>query len=92
MKIAVLMHYAQSSAGADKVAHRNYLRSLLEQDCLFAAGPLTEESGALLIVEVATVEAVESLVKADPYHAAGLIERWESFPLQYWSSREWKGK
>jgi uncharacterized protein YciI len=51
-------------------AHRELLVSLKERGVVAMAGPYADESGALLIFDVATVEEFEAIVAADPYYRA----------------------
>ena len=51
-------------------AHRQLLASLKERGLVAIAGPYADESGALLIFDVATAEEFEALVAADPYYRA----------------------
>jgi hypothetical protein len=59
---------------------------------LFAAGPFTDDSGALWIYEAETLDQAENRIEDDPYHAAGVILKWQIHPLAYWSAKEHKGK
>ncbi|GIF64651.1 hypothetical protein Ais01nite_26860 [Asanoa ishikariensis] len=51
-------------------AHREVLAALKERGKVAMAGPYADESGALLIFDVATEEEFEALVAADPYYRA----------------------
>jgi len=51
-------------------AHREVLAGLKERGKVAMAGPYADESGALLIFDVATEEEFEALVAADPYYRA----------------------
>ena len=51
-------------------AHRDLLAGLKARGLVAMAGPYADESGALLIFDVATVEEFEALVAADPYYRA----------------------
>jgi uncharacterized protein YciI len=53
---------------------------LLDAGKLFAAGPFEDGSGALIVYEADTLDAVEALIKADPFHAAGVFLRWTIRP------------
>ena len=82
MKYAATIEYI---ADADKVnahrpAHRAYLTSLVEKDQLFASGPFDDAPGALIVYEADSAEAAEALLKADPFHAAGVFVRWTIRP------------
>ena len=43
-------------------------------------GPFTDDSGALIVYEAADVAAAEELLKADPFHAAGVFVAWKLRP------------
>ena len=54
--------------------HRAFLRSLLEDGRLLAAGPWVGEGpGALLLIVAEDAVGVERLLDADPFQQAGLI-------------------
>lgn len=57
-------------------AHRQYLQSLMDKKQLIAAGPLLDDSGALIVYEAESPEAVELLIKADPFFAAAVFKSW----------------
>jgi uncharacterized protein YciI len=82
MTFAVTIDYLQDTAvvEAHRPDHRAYLTELLNAGKLFAAGPFADGSGALIVYEADTPEAVEELIKADPFHAAGVFLRWTVRP------------
>ena len=82
MKYAAVIEYSQDKALVEKhrPAHRVYLASLIEKNQLFEAGPFEDGSGALIIYEADSVEATEALMKADPFHVAGIFIRWTVRP------------
>ncbi len=82
MKYAALIEYSQDQAlvSAHRPAHRAYLTSLIEKNQLFASGPTEDNYGALIVYEADTPEAVEALIKADPFHAAGVFLKWTVRP------------
>jgi uncharacterized protein len=82
MKFAAIIEYSQDAALVEghRPAHRAYLTSLLEKGQLFGSGPFTDASGALIIYEADTAEAAEALLKADPFHAAGVFLKWQLRP------------
>ena len=67
MKFAVFIDYApdKESINALGPAHRQYLRGLLDQGQLFAAGPFTDLLGALWVYEAETPERAEALIQGD---------------------------
>lgn len=82
MKYAAVIEYLQDKAvvEATRPAHRAYLTSLIEKNQLVASGPFEDGFGALIIYEAESPEAVEGLMKADPFHAAGVFLRWTVRP------------
>jgi hypothetical protein len=82
MKFAASIEYSQDTAlvEAHRPAHRAYLQSLLDEGKLFASGPFADGSGALIIYEAETLDGAEALLKADPFHAAGVFLRWTLRP------------
>ncbi len=82
MKYAAVIEYSPDKAKVEaaRPAHRAYLTSLVEKNQLFASGPFEDGPGALIIYEADSPEAVEALMKADPFHAAGVFIRWTVRP------------
>ena len=93
MKVAAIITYggsgeARTAAGP---AHRVALRALLEDGRLLAAGPFAGDAGALWILQVASLDKADALLRADPFAAAGVFEAWRLQPLAYWSAKAHKG-
>ncbi len=82
MKYAAVIEYSKDKAKVDaaRPAHRAYLTSLLEKNQLVGAGPFEDGWGSLIIYEADGPEDVESLMKADPFHEAGVFIRWTVRP------------
>jgi uncharacterized protein YciI len=82
VKYAALIEYSQDRqlVESHRPAHRAYLTSLLEQNQLFTAGPFEDGYGALIVYEADSPEAVEALVKADPFFEAGVFLKWTVRP------------
>ena len=82
MKYAATIEYISDAekVNAHRPAHRAYLTSLVEKDQLFASGPFDDAPGALIVYEAASAEAAEALLRADPFHAAGVFVRWTIRP------------
>ncbi|MBM3981728.1 MAG: hypothetical protein FJ304_15925 [Planctomycetes bacterium] len=82
MKYAAVIEYSQDKVLVDahRPAHRAYLTGLVEQNKLFASGPTEDGYGALIIYEADSPDAVEALMKADPFFAAGVFLRWTVRP------------
>ena len=93
MKYAAIIEY-----GADKdrlkathAAHRVYLRTFLENGQLRAAGPFSDDAGALWVLDAESAEQAEEIVRGDPLVEAGVISSWTIRPIAYWSAQEAKG-
>ncbi len=56
-------------------AHREYCRQLAERGTLLAAGPYTDNEGALLVYEAADLEELNQVLAADPYTEADVIAK-----------------
>lgn len=82
MKYAAIIEYSQDQelVSAHRPAHRAYLTGLIEKNQLFASGPTEDGYGALIVYEADSPEAVEALMKADPFFAAGVFLKWTVRP------------
>jgi hypothetical protein len=82
VKYAAVIEYSQDKALVEshRPAHRAYLAGLVEKNQLFAAGPFEDNYGALIIYEADSPEAVEGLMKADPFFSAGVFLKWTVRP------------
>lgn len=82
MKFAVLYEYVPdiSKIGEIRPAHRQYLNQLLASGNLVAAGPITDDSGALIIYEAESAEQAQSFIENDPFHKSGIFLRWQVKP------------
>ena len=83
MKVAAIMEYIQDKEKmkATWPAHRLYRQDFLDDGRLRAAKPFIDDSGALWILEVETIEEAEKIVKGDPLVAAGVSASWKLCPL-----------
>ncbi|HWG41305.1 MAG TPA: YciI family protein [Gemmataceae bacterium] len=70
MKYAAIIEYIQDKDKIQSIrpTHRQYLSTLRERGQLAAAGPFTDDSGALIVYEAASVEEAEKLLQGDPFH------------------------
>ncbi len=93
MNFAAIIEYGDDKTQVKALhpAHREYLRQFLENGQLRAAGPFAEDGGALWVLNTETAEQAESIVKGDPYTAAGVIVSWKICPFAYWSAQAAKG-
>jgi uncharacterized protein YciI len=65
-------------------AHRQLLMQLHDQGIVRLAGPLADDSGALIVFDAADRDVVDRLIAADPYFGTpGVtvekIRQWEPF-------------
>ncbi len=93
MKYAAIIEYGgnKDHLKVNHAAHRVYLRTFLENGQLRAAGPFTDDAGALWVFDADSAEAAEDIVRGDPLVEAGVITSWTIRPLAYWSAQEAKG-
>jgi uncharacterized protein YciI len=82
VKFAAIIEYSQDKplVESHRPAHRAYLTSLVEKNQLFASGPTEDGYGALIVYEADSPEAVEGLMKADPFFKAGVFLNWTVRP------------
>ncbi len=82
MKFAAIIEYSQDRAKIAEVrpTHRQYLASLRANGQLAASGPFTDDSGALIVYEAASLEEAEQLLRADPFHQNGIFLSWRLRP------------
>lgn len=82
MKWAAIIEYTPDTAKIAEIrpAHRGYLTKLLDAGQLAIAGPLMDDSGAIIVYEAENAEAAEALLRADPFHEAGVFIRWTLKP------------
>jgi len=82
MKFAAIIEYSQDRAkiAAHRPVHRQYLASLRESGRLAAAGPFTDDSGALIIYEAGSQAEAEALLKGDPFNQNGIFLKYQLRP------------
>lgn len=81
MKVATVIQYGNHERIPEvRPTHREYLGRLKEQGKLWASGPFEDDSGALIIYEVESLDEAEQLVRADPFHEAGVFQSWTMKP------------
>ena len=78
MKFAAVIEYGQDRDRVEAVrpVHREYLKGLLQRGQLVAAGPFTDDSGALIVYEAGSHEEAEGLLKGDPFHQNGIFVKY----------------
>ena len=62
-------------------AHLQHLEPLAQAEKIILAGPFTDGSGSLIVVEAPTREAAWELVARDPYVTNGIFNRVEVKPF-----------
>jgi uncharacterized protein YciI len=62
-------------------AHLANLKLLDEQGRVILAGPLTDKTGSLMVLDFETQEEAERFVHTDPYTVHGIFERVEVHPF-----------
>jgi uncharacterized protein YciI len=82
MTFAAIIEYCPDLARIAEVrpTHREYLKELLKNGRLVLAGPITDDSGALIVYEAATPEQAEDLIRGDPFHQQGVFVSWKIRP------------
>ncbi|MBY0525118.1 MAG: YciI family protein [Gemmataceae bacterium] len=82
MKIAAIIEYIADKAkiGEIRPAHRQYLTGLKEKGQLVVCGPFTDDSGGLIVYEVASREEAEQIVQNDPFNKNGIFVSWKLRP------------
>ncbi len=93
MKFAAVIEYGDDKAKVKEFhpAHREYLRKFLENGQLRAAGPFSDDAGALWVLDTENAGQADDIVGDDPFVAAGVIVNWKIRPFAYWSAQEAKG-
>jgi uncharacterized protein len=63
-------------------AHLDNLRPLVEQGKVILAGPFTDGSGSLIVIDVDSEEQALAFANSDPYVTRGVFERVEVKPFR----------
>jgi uncharacterized protein len=71
--------------------HREYLRSLFDVGKIVMSGPWEDETGMLIVYDVADMAEAEQLLAQDPYRSAGVlanatIKKWRVVLRAPWSN------
>jgi uncharacterized protein len=80
MKFAIIGYDSPQGEAKRKLhraAHLANLEALDRQGQVVLAGPLTDKTGSLLVLEFETREEAEDFVRHDPYVVYGVFERVE---------------
>lgn len=84
MKFVIIGYDGPEGEARRKVhrsAHLGNLESLDRQGRVVLAGPLTDRSGSLLVLEFETQEEAEDFARHDPYTVHGVFDRIEIHPF-----------
>ena len=89
MKFVAVIDYVQDAEKrqATHAQHRVYLRGLLDDGRLAAAGVLADGAGAVWVYDADTLDGARALIEDDPFHAAGVSTTYDLRPLEYWSAK-----
>lgn len=82
MTYAVFIDYGPdvSKIEEHRPAHREYLRSLIDAKKLVICGPITDNTGGLIVYNVDDESEVEGIIKADPFYKVGVFQTWKIRP------------
>lgn len=84
MKFVILGYDGPDGEAKRKIhrpAHLANLEPLNRQGRVILAGPLTDKTGSLLVLEFDTREEAERFAREDPYTVHGVFERVEIHPF-----------
>lgn len=84
MKFVIIGYDGPDGEAKRKVhrsAHLRNLESLDRQGRVVLAGPLTDRTGSLLVLEFETLEDAENFARHDPYTIHGVFDRIEIHPF-----------
>ncbi|AOS66010.1 YciI family protein [Actinoalloteichus hymeniacidonis] len=75
-RFAVELVFSSDTEGrlAVRPAHRDYLTGLAEKGILLSAGPWADDTGALLVYDVADEDELEQVLNDDPYWPAEVVD------------------
>lgn len=62
-------------------AHLARMENLDAKGRVVLAGPLTDQTGSLIVIEADSLSEVETFVKDDPYVVHGVFSRYEIHPF-----------
>ncbi|MBH0207855.1 MAG: YciI family protein [Nitrospira sp.] len=84
MKFVIIGHDGPDGEAKRKVhraAHLRNLEQLDKQRRVILAGPLTDKTGSLLVLEFDSREDAEEFARQDPYTIHGVFERVDIHPF-----------
>ncbi|GAA5106232.1 YciI family protein [Haloechinothrix salitolerans] len=69
----VEIRYEQDKMPEVRPRHREFLAGLAEQGTVAIAGPLADDSGGVVLIEAADLDALHQIIDKDPYYLEGAI-------------------
>ncbi len=84
MKFVILGYDGPEGEARRKVhrpAHLARMEPLNAQGRVILAGPLTDKSGSLIVIEADSLEEAQAFAREDPYTVHGVFERVEVHPF-----------
>ena len=82
MKFAAIIEYTpdKSKIAELRPPHRDYIQGLKKEGKVALAGPITDDSGGLIVYEAESQEEVEQWMRADPFGQGGVFVSWSIRP------------
>ncbi len=71
----------QAKRAIHRPAHLANLEPLVRQGRVVLAGPLTDKTGSLIVIEAESLAEAETFAKTDPYTVQGVFARVEVHPF-----------
>lgn len=72
----------QAKRKVHRSAHLASLERLNQDGRIIMAGPFTDQTGSLIIIQADSLEEAKRIAKDDPYAVQGIFERLEVHPFQ----------
>lgn len=72
----------QAKRPLHRPAHLERLRALAEHGRLILAGPFTDHTGSLIVIEAESLEEATCFAQEDPYTVHGIFHRIEVHPFK----------
>ncbi|RMH37077.1 MAG: hypothetical protein D6690_04145 [Nitrospirae bacterium] len=72
----------QAKRPLHRPAHLERLRALADQGRLILAGPFTDRTGSLIVIEADSLEDATRFAHEDPYTVHGIFQRVEVHPFK----------
>ncbi len=85
MKLVILGYDGQDGQAKRKIhraAHLASLEPLHRAGRVVLAGPLTDKTGSLIVIEADSLEEAQRIAKEDPYTVHGIFARVEVHPFE----------